>query len=310
MSGSTGNKNKPFWGNNILAVDKNQNPLSVEVSTTKEFNIDQLACINPHFVSVTWLGNKYLELPNLEAPAILLAQKLIEADLPVVLHLPGRNLSKDRLYEILSILKEKGIRYILAIQGDWAHTVEKEDSKCDFPYASDLVLFIKDNFADQFCVGVAAYPNLHMRCQSLEEDLKYLKQKIDNGAEFIITQAVFDYESLEKYALACREAGIEVPIFPGIFFIKSHKSLVNMAKWCEFKVPGEILSFVEANKDDAGLIRNYGLDLGNRLIRRILARGDLFAGVHIFSMNDVNFVELVAQEYKTSEKFDVDCQLE
>ncbi|XP_030754945.1 uncharacterized protein LOC115881546 [Sitophilus oryzae] len=216
-------------------LETSQNRISIEVSPNNNFNAKLLGELGPHFISVTWLGAKYLQLPNHQIPTVVLAQNLNKLKCPVLVHLPGRNLKKERMLEILNLLKNSGIKHVLALQGDWVHVLEKDDTKVDFPYASDLVSFIKENFGSEFCVGVTAYPDLHPHCEDLERDLDYLKKKISLGAEFILTQAVFDFDVLENYVKSCRRHGINVPIFVGVFIIKSYQSLKNMAKWCEFK---------------------------------------------------------------------------
>ncbi|XP_030765590.1 methylenetetrahydrofolate reductase-like [Sitophilus oryzae] len=253
------------------------------------------------FISVTWLGAKYLQLPNHQIPTVVLAQNLNKLKCPVLVHLPGRNLNKERMLEILNLLKNSGIKHVLALQGDWVHVLEKDDTKVDFPYASDLVSFIKGNFGSEFCVGVTAYPDLHPHCEDLERDLDYLKKKISLGAEFILTQAVFDFDVLENYAKSCRRHGINVPIFVGVFIIKSYQSLKNMAKWCEFKVPQAVLEFLENNRDDPDAIERFGLDFGENLIRKILENKELFAGVHLYSMNDMEWMEKVLDKFKYSD---------
>lgn len=116
---------------------------------------------------------------------------------------------------------------------------------------------------------------------------------MSNGADFIMTQAAFEYEALEKFATNCRQHNITVPILPGIFIIKSHRALINMSKYCGFKVSQNGLEFVEKNRENGELIENYGLDLAADLIRKILNNKKLFGGAHIFSMNDLNQVEKV-----------------
>lgn len=176
---------------------------------------------------------------------------------------------------------------------DWAHVLEKDDSKCDFPYASNLVEFIKQHFDDSFSVGVAAYPNLHPHSKNEEVEMTYLKLKVSKGADFIITQANFEYGSLELFAEKCRKYDIKVPILPGIFVIKSHQAFKNATEFCMFKVPEEVSKYVETNKDNQAKVHQYGIKLAIEIANKIYARKDLFSGVHIFSMNEMSDVQNV-----------------
>ncbi|XP_066258771.1 methylenetetrahydrofolate reductase (NADPH) [Euwallacea similis] len=267
--------------------------ISIEVSPNSGFNTEILREIEPSFVSVTWLGNSHLDVSIEDIPAIVLAKEIVENNYPVVLHLAGRNLDKKRTMEILIYIKSVGIKNILALQGDWVHVLEQDDSKCDFPYASDLLRYIKSNFGEDFCVGVAAYPHTHPHCRTSANDMKYLKLKVSSGADFLMTQANFEYESLEGFANKCRQNGINVPILPGIFVIKSFKSLENVAKCCEFKVPQRVLNYVKEHQEDQKLVEKFGVELAAELIKKCLEKSELFAGAHIFSMNDMEEVHKV-----------------
>ncbi|XP_066143508.1 5,10-methylenetetrahydrofolate reductase isoform X1 [Euwallacea fornicatus] len=267
--------------------------VSIEVSPGSGFSTRVLRDIEPSFVSVTWLGNSHLDVSIEHIPAIVLAKEIVENNYPVVLHLAGRNLDKKRMMEILVYIKSVGIKNILALQGDWMYVLEQDDSKCDFPYASDLVRFIKSNFGEDFCVGVAAYPCNHPHCRNSEDDMKYLKLKVSSGADFLITQADFEYESLEDFANKCRRNSINVPILTGIFVIKSFKSLENVAKCCEFKVSQRVLNYVKEHQEDRELVEKFGVELAAGLIKKCLDNSQLFAGAHIFSMNDMEEVQKV-----------------
>ncbi|ENN79701.1 hypothetical protein HUJ04_009290 [Dendroctonus ponderosae] len=195
---------------------------SLEISPSSELGCEVFQQLSPLFVAVTWLGNMNLEKPISDIAGIALAKKITQCNFPVLFHLCGRNISRRKMMEILDYLKRCKVRNLLALQGDWAHVLETDDTKCDFPYASDLVLFIKTHYPDDFSVGVAGYPDCHPHSRSLEEDLKYLKLKVSNGAGFIITQASFDYDCLEAFADNCKKHDINVPIVPGFLIIKSY----------------------------------------------------------------------------------------
>ncbi|XP_050302277.1 histone H4 transcription factor-like [Anthonomus grandis grandis] len=176
---------------------------------------------------------------------------------------------------------------------NWPHILEHDDTKCDFPYASDLVSFIKANFQDDFSVGIAGYPNGHPHCKTLEEDMEHLKKKVDSGADFIVTQATFCYDTLEQFAARCLENDIKVPILPGVLVIKSYKTLLTIARCCEFKVAEHVFAFVKENREKPEVVENYGLELAAQLVAKSWAHPGLLAGAHIFTMNDLGEVNKV-----------------
>ncbi|CAG9769014.1 unnamed protein product [Ceutorhynchus assimilis] len=277
----------------LKTILQSNQKISVELSPNHSFQCDILQRIRPTFVSITWLGNLHLDLPVEQIPAVILAKQFCDQNYSVLLHLTGRNLKKERMMKILEHLKEVGVKNILALQGDRRHILEPDDTKCDFPYASDLVMFIKKKFGDDFCVGVAGYPDVHPNNHNLEEDLNVLQCKVSNGAEFIVTQATFDFEALENFGLACRKHNINIPIIPGIFVIKSYQTLVAMQKYCEFKITKNVLDFVQENRDNDEVIANYGVDFAIDFIKRCLDRKELFSAVHMFSMNNIEDLEKV-----------------
>ncbi|KAL1514102.1 hypothetical protein ABEB36_003419 [Hypothenemus hampei] len=282
----------PFSEQYIKTIlqSKNRQKISVELSPNNNIEMDILEKIRPCFVAVTWLGNPHLDTRTEDIPAVVLARKLLQHNHPVLLHLAGRNISKERMFEILTYLKSIGVKNILALQGDWIHVLEKDDSKCDFPYTSDLVLFIKTTFGNDFSVGVTGYPSVQPRSQNIHEDLKFLKLKVTNGADFIVTQAEFAYEPVESFACLCKQNDIHIPILPGIFILKSYKSFVDIAKYCAFKLPQDVHNYLERYQDDERVVKEFGLDLAINLAKKYLCNPELFAGVHIFSMNDLQEV--------------------
>ncbi|KAB7496305.1 Methylenetetrahydrofolate reductase [Armadillidium nasatum] len=127
--------------------------------------------------------------------------------------------------------KDIGIRNILALRGDLPCDVEDWTPPEDgFRYSTDLVKFIRQEFGNYFVICVAGYPNGHPEAESYEEDIKHLKEKVDAGADFIITQLFFKAETFINFVKDCRKAGIEVPIIPGVMPIQSYDSLRNIVK--------------------------------------------------------------------------------
>ena len=127
---------------------------------------------------------------------------------------------------------------------DWEHTEN------GFNYAIDLVKFIKEIYGDYFCICVAGYPEVHLQAKSRDVDILHLKEKVDAGADFIITQLFYDNEIFYNWVKDCRAAGITVPIIPGIMPILGYDRFKRMCKFTKTIVPSNIIEALESMKND------------------------------------------------------------
>lgn len=166
------------------------------------------------------------------------------------------------------------LRNILALRGDlpnideeWSYDPEK------FNYATDLVRHIKADHDDYFTICVAGYPTGHPDADSYEDDLIHLKEKVDAGADFIITQLFFKAATFKKFVDDCRAIGINCPIIPGIMPIQSFDSLRHIVKLSKLEVPEEIKNIVYPLKDNDDAIRNYGIHQATQMIRELFNTG-------------------------------------
>lgn len=126
--------------------------------------------------------------------------------------------------------------------------------------------------------------------------IKQYSFQVSSGADFIITQASYDYESFVRFIKHCRESGVSLPIIPGIFIISSYKTLIGMSKFCAVPISPEILSIVSKNKDNNRAVREFGIHHTTQLVKNILADKEHdFRGVHVFSLNDLNLVKEVVK---------------
>ncbi|GJQ70183.1 putative methylenetetrahydrofolate reductase [Trypoxylus dichotomus] len=266
------------------AVEAGGKRLSLELCTNRKLNIQKIKEIYPPFCSVTWLDNKINNITK--HPTIRLSQELLENDINVLIHLPGRIYDKIEMLEILTAIKNIGVKNILVVQGEKS----LGESKDDFPYACNLLEFIRQKFNDYFCIGVTGYPLGHPRSGSLDEDLLHLKEKVIAGADFIITQAIFDVDTFRNFSMQCRDLGINVPILPGLFIINSYSSLMNMVKFCKLHLPDDVIKFVEEHKDDKEIVEEYGISSVVNILENLF-RIDAIHCVHIFTLNDLDTLE-------------------
>ncbi|CAH1117430.1 unnamed protein product [Phaedon cochleariae] len=262
---------------------------SVEVCPNRALDATLLLKMAPRLCSVTWHAQSVEE----GMPAVRLAGQLREQGHEVLLHLAGRNLNEGQVVEILDEVKRLGVRNLLVLQGDPSHFLEKDDAKCDFPYASHLVKFIQEKYGHYFVIGVAGYPEKQPKSENQEEDYNYLEMKVSCGADFIITQACYTLERLTTFVKRCRSKGIHVPITPGIFIISSFKTLKAMSKFCGISIPQDIFDIVERNKDNEETVREYGIHVATQLAKDILSNRELFEGFHVFTLNNFELLAAV-----------------
>ena len=173
-------------------------------------------------------------------------------------------------------LESAGIQNVLALRGDPAPGREA----IDFSYASDLVPYLKDA---GFCVGGACYPEGHVECASLDDDLEHLKIKVDSGVDFLVTQLFFDNEDFYRFRERCDRKRIKVPIVCGIMPFTSKKQLQRMAFNCGASIPAKVVKRLVAAGDDEQAQFNAGMAYACEQIVDLAANG--VDGIHIYSMN-------------------------
>merc|ERR1719261_1479118 len=206
--------------------------------------------------------------------------------LNVMMHLTCTNMPKAKLKEALQTCKDNGICNILALRGDppaGVNTGEWKQVEGGFAHATVLITFIKKEFGDYFCIGCAGYPETHLESTSREDDLKYTKQKVDAGADLIVTQLFYDNNEFLNFVKACRQEGITVPILPGIMPIQSYAGFKKMTDLCKTKIPPHINEALEEVKDDEQKVKDYGVQCGIEMCKELLENG--VPGLHFYTLN-------------------------
>ena len=243
-------------------------------------NIDgtltELARLHPDFISVTFgaggtsANNKTVEL----------ASKIkIDYHIEPVVHLTCLNYSKDEIREFLTVLQEKGIRNILALRGDRNPDIEP---KKDFLYASELVSYIQE--FGGFHVSAACYPEVHLEAANALEDMKHLKEKVDAGANHLISQLFFDNDKFYKFYENSRMAGITVPIEAGIMPVTNRKQIERMVNTCGATLPDKFKKIIEKYETRPQALMDAGIAYAINQIVDLLAHD--VDGIHIYTMNN------------------------
>lgn len=184
--------------------------------------LEHLAKYQPDYISCTYGAGGSNVGTNRQV-----CQMIKDQGITPVTHFTVIRNTKEGIKEQLDEYLAKGVDHVLALRGDLPRG---ESTTCgDFQYATDLVKFIKDTYGDKFEIAVAGSPEGHIACRSLESDIAVLKQKQDNGADYIMTQLCWDMDQFEYWLDAIRNAGITMPIDVGIMPILNIKATINMA---------------------------------------------------------------------------------
>lgn len=239
-----------------------------------------VANFEPMFVDITWGADGSTQKLTTEISKNV--QNYCSSE--CMMHLTCTNMPRESIKDALEAAKEAGIKNILALRGDPPQGQDVwEQSDGGFEHAIDLVKFIRKEFNDYFGIAVAGYPEGHISSPSLEDDMKHLKLKVDAGADFIMTQLFYDVDLFLDFVSRCRKAGITVPILPGLMPINSYKPFKRMIAFTKASVPNYILKALEPIKNNDAMVKAYGIELGIKMCRRLLAAG--IPGVHFYTLN-------------------------
>ena len=248
--------------------------------------IDGLASLAPDLISVTY-GAGGTSRENTADIASAIQNKY---DIPALAHLTCVGTSKEEMNEILSTLKNKGIKNILAMRGDLGeHAVLG-----DFKYASELVAYIKANY--DFKVFGACYPEKHIEAYSMVEDLKYLKHKVECGTDELISQLFFDNNAFYDFMDKVRGIGIDVPVVAGIMPITSAKQIERMVSMCGASIPKEVQQFVKAYGHNSMALKEAGIAYATNQIIDLLANG--VDGIHLYTMNQPEVAKRIVENIR------------
>jgi methylenetetrahydrofolate reductase (NADPH) len=249
-------------------------------SSNLRARLDRMSrALRPLFVTVTWGAGGSTATKSLELAE--LCQR--ELGLTTCLHLTCTNMSKELVDRALEDARTLGIRNILALRGDPPRGEEygingDKGKEVEFEWAIDLVRYIRKMYGDYFCIGVAAYPEghadeSHPAGQSLEHDLPYLVEKVQAGADFIMTQLFFDvaaYDSFEK-RLREHESGVfrHLVIVPGMMPIQSYQMIKRTTKLSHARLPEEIMGRLDGVRGDDEMVKKVGVDIVSEIVERI-----------------------------------------
>lgn len=235
-----------------------------------------IAAFKPDYMSVTYGAGG-----STKGHTIQLAQEIQEKyDVPTIAHLTCVCASREGIKTALADMKNAGIENILALRGDIPKNYDGQVF-AEFSHASELVELIKET--GDFCVGGACYPEVHPDSANKHEDIIGLKKKVDAGCDYLTTQMFFDNNIFFNFMYRIREAGISVPIIPGIMPITRRVQGKNAVKLSGCNVPERFKSIVDAFGDTEAAMRQAGIAYATDQIIDLMANG--VKHIHVYSMN-------------------------
>jgi methylenetetrahydrofolate reductase (NADPH) len=187
--------------------------------------------------------------------------------------------SRKSVKEYLKSIENLGGKNILALRGDIPDGANT--SHFDFKYANELVKFIKSE--TDLSIGVAGYPEGHIECESLEDDLKYLKNKVNAGADVIYTQLFFDNNKFFNFVDSARKKGINIPIIPGILSVTNYNQLTRMLSMARVTLPDAFMYKLEKFKDKPDDTKKLGIEFATFQCQQLIAEG--VGGLHFYTLN-------------------------
>ena len=248
---------------------------------------EEIAKLKPLFMSVTYGAGGGTSKYTLEI-AKHIKQRY---NVPTLAHLTCVSSTKETVREKITQMQEAGIENVMALRGDLTPEMEGLDrSHWDYRYAIDLIRDIKESGAN-FCIGGACYPEIHPESINQKEDIKYLKEKVEAGLSFLTTQMFFDNNLLYNFLYKIREAGITVPVIPGIMPITNANQVERAVKLSGSFVPQRFKSLVDKFGSTPDAMKQAGIAYATDQIIDLFANG--ITNVHVYSMNKPDVAEKI-----------------
>ena len=250
---------------------------------------EEIASLSPSFMSVTYGAGGGTSKYTLE-----IAKNIKERyGVPSLAHLTCVSSTKETVMEKISEMKAAGIQNVMALRGDLTPELEKSDpKKWAYRHAIDLISDIKESGAD-FCIGGACYPEVHPESANQADDIKYLKEKVDAGCEFLTTQMFFDNNLLYNFLYKIREAGITVPIIPGIMPITNANQVERAISLSGSFMPQRFKSLVDKFGVHPDAMCEAGIVYATDQIIDLFANG--IKNVHVYSMNKPHVAQKIME---------------
>lgn len=263
------NSGKPLLSMEVFPPKTSDTFESVKEATEK------IALLKPDFMSVTYGAGGGTS----EYTAFIAENLQKNYSVPALAHLSCISSKKEDIKHQLDLLRSKGIENILALRGDIPEGMSREH--LDYHYASELTKEIRDY--RHFCIGGACYPESHPESATSFDDIKYLKEKVEAGCEFLTTQMFFDNNVLYNFLYRIREAGITVPVVAGIMPVTNPKSIKRICAISGTALPQRFVRIVDKFGSSPEQMAQAGIAYATEQIVDLYANG--VNAVHLYTMN-------------------------
>ncbi len=240
---------------------------------------EEIAKLKPSFMSVTYGAGGGTSKYTLD-----IAKNIKEIyDVPTLAHLTCVSSTRDTVREKIKQIKSSSIQNVMALRGDIPPQMENESrDSWDYKHAINLIYELK-SFEPDFCIGAACYPEIHPESSNRADDIKRLREKVDAGCDFLTTQMFFDNNLLYNFLYKIREAGITVPVIPGVMPITNANQVEKAIKLSGSFMPQRFKSLVDKFGSNPDAMKQAGIAYATDQIIDLYANG--IKNVHVYSMN-------------------------
>ena len=249
--------------------------------------VEKIAELRPSFMSVTYGAGGGTSQYTLD-----IAKNIKEKhNVPTLAHLTCVSSTKETVHGMIEKIKAAGIENVMALRGDIPADMQDADrSMWAYKHAIDLVRELKEADAD-LCIGGACYPEIHPESACQKDDIRFLREKVDAGCDFLTTQMFFDNNLLYNFLYKIREAGITVPVIPGIMPITNANQVARAIKLSGSFMPRRFISLVDKFGNDPDAMKQAGIAYATDQIIDLYANG--ITNVHVYSMNKPDVAEKI-----------------
>jgi methylenetetrahydrofolate reductase (NADPH) len=256
-------------------------------------NVGQLMKLSPSFVSVTYGAGGSTR----ERTFALVDYLQNKTGLTVMAHYTCVGASKSKVIEDIGVLKSKNIDNLMLLRGDPPKGTNSFVPHPDgFAHASELIGRVSAEFQNTFSIGAGCYPEKHAEAETLEQDILHLRDKIDAGADFLITQIFFDNRVYFDFVKKLRQTGIRCRVIPGIIPITSYSQIDRFLKLSGAQIPEGLIDKLESAKDNPKKILQTGIDYAVEQCKSLIGGGA--PGIHFYTLNKSNATVEIFEEIR------------
>lgn len=250
--------------------------------------VRRLAELKPSFISVTYGAGGGANVNTADV-----ASFVQDCGVPALAHLTCLSSTRERVEEEVAKLAARGVSNILCLRGDCPPGMAPADMPGDFAHAVDLVRFLDGR---GFCLGGACYPECHPECAHIADDLDHIKEKVDAGLDFLVSQMFFDNNIFYAYLSKLLGRGIRVPVLAGVMPVTNAKQIARICQLSGSFLPARFKAIVDRFGDDPASMTEAGIAYATEQIIDLFANG--VNGVHVYTMNKPDIAERIMGNLK------------